>query len=58
VYNVPVGFTLPVEGAPMPGETASLLGPFIEANGITFGQQRDGAKQQVILKCKLLKARS
>lgn len=57
-YNVPSAIvaagSLPAEGDVMPGSTAALLGPFIEKGGISFGKQRDGDNQQVILKCKLL----
>lgn len=62
VYLVPVGEVasgqLPAEGAVMPGESATVLGPFIEKDGIEFGKKATGNKQEVILKCKLLKARS
>jgi len=61
-YNVPVELVgsgqLPEEGDPMPGEANALLGPFIEKDGISFGKSVQGNKQQVILKCKKLKARS
>jgi len=62
VYNVPEGTVdaagLPVEGDAMPGESSTVLGPFIERGGISFGKQPSGAMRQVILKCRLLKARS
>jgi len=60
VYNVDPNDldALPSEGDPLPGETAALLGPFIERGGVTFQQQPRGAKQQLVLKAKLLTARS
>jgi len=48
---------LPVEGDPMPGESAALLGPFIEKGGISFGKMLGGGFQEVVLKCKKLLAR-
>lgn len=60
-YNVPADAAstlLPAEGDALPGETDSGLGPFVEKNGITFGQQKAGGMQEIILKGKLLKART
>ena len=40
---------LPAEGEVLPGETSALLGPFIVAGGIQFGQQRGAGGQTVTL---------
>jgi hypothetical protein len=61
-YNVPVDVigtsTLPIDGDALPGETSSLLGPFIVRGGIQYAQQPQGAKQLIIITGKLLKART
>jgi len=58
VYNVDPQDVpdLPVDGDPMPGEEAALLGPFIVRDGIRWGKQTHGGKQQVTITSILLKA--
>jgi hypothetical protein len=55
VYVVPPDLALPEQGDPMPGETDALLGPFIEAGGISVRPK--GASLEVTLRCKLLQPR-
>lgn len=60
LYHVPPGVEadLPAEGDDMPGQSQTVLGPFIEADGISFGQQKAGANLDVSLRCLLLAVRS
>lgn len=60
VYNVdPQDIAdVPSEGDPMPGEMAALLGPFIVRDGIRWGKQREGARQQLVITSKLLSPRT
>ena len=48
---------LPEEGDALPGESATVLGPFIIKNGINYGQVRQSGGQEVIITALLLKAR-
>jgi hypothetical protein len=60
IYNMPTDSgtaDLPEEGDMMPGEDYSMLGPFLERGGISFRQQKGGARQQAVMKFKLLATR-
>ena len=49
VYNIDPNDIdqMPTEGDMLDGASFSLLGPFIDRNGIAYGQQRGGADQAV-----------
>ena len=58
-YNVPRGSELiPAEGDMMHKAAYDILGPYVMTGGVSWQQQRGGAKEQLVVRYTTLRARS